>query len=54
MQQDKLNGNTQHYKQQKLVVNARALRAALEQKNGLPTAITYPMKEKKDPVEELF
>ena len=42
-----------HY-QQELVVEAQALRNALEQKNGLPIAITQPIMEKTDPVDELF
>jgi len=42
-----------HY-QQELVVEAQALRNALEQKNGLPIAITQPVMEKIDPVDELF
>lgn len=40
--------------QQELVVNGQALRKALEQKNGLPVAITQPVPEKRDPVDELF
>ncbi|MCU7951560.1 MAG: L,D-transpeptidase family protein [gamma proteobacterium symbiont of Bathyaustriella thionipta] len=40
--------------QQELVVEAQALRNALEQKNGLPVVITQPMSEKVDPLEELF
>lgn len=43
-----------HNYQQELVVEAQALRNALEQKNGLPVAITRPILEKNDPVDELF
>ena len=43
-----------HNYQQELVVEAQALRNALEQKNGLPIAITQPIMEKTDPVDELF
>ncbi len=43
-----------HNYQQELVVEAQALREALEQKNGLPVAITMPVVEKTDPVDELF
>ncbi len=39
---------------QQLVVEAQALRQALEQKNGLPTAITRAIRKKTDIVEELF
>lgn len=55
VKQDNLNRNfAQQNKQRSLVVNAQALRTALEQKNGLPIAITYPMKKQKNPAEELF
>jgi len=40
--------------QQKLVVNAQALRQALEQKNGLPIAITQPIIKKVNVADELF
>ena len=40
--------------QQKLVVNAQALRNALEQKNGLPVAITQPIVKKINAADELF
>ncbi len=40
--------------QQKLVVVAQALRQALEQKNGLPIAITQAIVKKINPVDELF
>lgn len=43
-----------HNYQQELVVEARALREALEQKNGLPVAITQKVLERIDPVDELF
>lgn len=43
-----------HNYQQKLVVDGQALRSALEQKNGLTVAITLPVNEKKDPVDDLF
>jgi len=43
-----------HNYQQQLVVNAEALRSALEKKNGMPIAITQAVPEKSDPVEGLF
>ncbi|MCW8930877.1 MAG: L,D-transpeptidase family protein [Gammaproteobacteria bacterium] len=43
-----------HNYQQELVVEAQALRNALEQKNGLPVAITRTITVKTDPVDELF
>ena len=43
-----------HNYQQELVVEAQALRSALEQKNGLPVAITSPIEAPTDPVDELF
>ncbi len=43
----------QHFQQQ-LVVEAQALRHALEQKNGLPVAITQAIVKPDDPLEELF
>ncbi len=43
-----------HNYQQELVVEAQALRKALEQKNGLPVAITRPVIIQSDPVEDLF
>ncbi len=43
-----------HNYQQELVVEAQALRNALEQKNGLPVAITQPVLVQTDPVDELF
>jgi len=41
-------------KQQELVVDAQALRHALEQKNGLPVAITRPLMKQTNPADELF
>jgi len=43
-----------HNYQQELVVEGQALRQALEQKNGLPVAITQAVLVKTDPVDELF
>ena len=43
-----------HNYQKKLVVDGQALRKALEQKDGLPVAITYLQAEPVDPVDELF
>lgn len=43
-----------HNYQQRLVVEGQALRQALEQKNGLPVAITQAVLVKTDPVDELF
>ena len=43
-----------HNYQQELVVEAQVLRDALEQKNGLPVAITQPVLVQADPVDELF
>ncbi len=43
-----------HNYQQELVVEAQVLRNALEQKNGLPVAITRPVVIQVDPVEDLF
>lgn len=43
-----------HNYQQELVVEGQALRNALEQKNGLPVAITQPVLVQTDPVDELF
>ncbi len=43
-----------HNYQQELVVEAQSLRKALEQKNGLPVAITRPVLIQSDPVEDLF
>ncbi|WP_198264116.1 L,D-transpeptidase family protein [sulfur-oxidizing endosymbiont of Gigantopelta aegis] len=43
-----------HNPQQALVVEAQALRDALEKKNGLPVAITQAIEVKSDPVEALF
>lgn len=43
-----------HNYKQELVVDGQALRNALEQKNGLPVAITESVIEKSDPGEELF
>ena len=43
-----------HNYQQELVVEAQALRNALEKKDGLPVAITQPVTVQTDPVDELF
>lgn len=43
-----------HNYQRELVVEAEALRNALEQKDGLPVAITRPIVVPTDPVDELF
>ncbi len=43
-----------HNYQQELVVEADALRQALEKKNGIPTAITQAVVDSIDPLDELF
>jgi len=51
--QDEKSDVQQEY-QNNLVVNAEALRTALQQKNGLPIAITDLNKVKADAIEDLF